>query len=88
MSKNSLLDKDGVAIVRSREDFQSIWRYSIDQLKEEYYPKSFPCLVEIIRHSGGLGGGYTEHHIVDIPENMDPSVFLAGYKQGRAVRDY
>lgn len=87
MGTKKLLDKDGVAIVNSREDFQNVWWYSADQLEEKDYPKKYPCLVEIIFRGGGLGGEWTDHHITYIPKDMDPKTFLAGYKKGREVRD-
>lgn len=87
MAKKLQVDKEGVAIVRSRKDFEDIYWYSLDQLEEKDCPKKYPCIVEIIFRNGGLGGDWTDHHITYIPENLDPQAFLAGYKKGREVRD-
>lgn len=37
-------------------------------------------------YDGGLGGGYTTHHIVYLPKDrIRQKVFLAGYKAGKNV---
>lgn len=81
-----LLDMDGIAIVRSRKDFEKVWYYKT--LPDEGdYPLVYPCLVEVIHRCGGLGGGYAEHHIVPLPKKIDIQSFLSGYKKGREVKN-
>lgn len=73
-------------IVRNEHEFLKVWYYKTAPIKKDM-PKSYPCIVEVVDFTGGLGGGYVHHFITPIPKDVDPEHFLLGYKAGRDIDD-
>jgi hypothetical protein len=71
-------------LIKSKKEFGDYYYYK-SPLKEQDYPKRYPCIVEQIHHDGGLGGCYVEHKITYFPENVDQDSFLRGFIKGREL---
>jgi hypothetical protein len=73
-------------ILYNEEDFKKAYPYA-----EKYYmaedrkPTSYPCLMETYTAGGGLVGESRSWIFVPLPDDVDVTSFLAGYRAGKEV---
>ena len=82
----------GIYLIECPEQFKLNFYYK-GQIREEDYPIEYPCILDKIQMSGGLGGDFVYHKIVYFPDSPISNTeskklaYFEGYKAGRAVNE-
>ena len=74
-------------LINNIKEFKDIWYYKSEQPRDEDYPTEYPCVVEVIHYPSEMVEDRVHHEITYIPEGLDPTAFLMGYRSGRKVND-